>query len=92
MNTLGISSLDFAGFVKSPITEPEEYEDPETGLKSIIEVPVEGEYTYSLRYEEFIPMLIKMIQIQHDKIKALENENLRMSERVARIEEYLELV
>ena len=53
---------------------------------------IEGEYIYSLRYEEFLPMLIKMIQIQHDKIKALENENLQLSERVARIEEYLELV
>jgi len=92
MNTLGISSLDFAGFVKSPKMEEEEYEDPETGESQTRRILIEGEYTYSLRYEEFIPMLIKMIQLQHSRIKVLENENLQLSERVARIEEYLELV
>lgn len=92
MNTLGISSLDFAGFVKSPKMEEEEYEDPETGESQTRRILIEGEYTYSLRYEEFIPMLIKMIQLQHSRIKVLENENLQLSERMSRIEEYLELV
>ena len=92
MENLGISSLDFAGFIKSPKTEEIEEEDPETGEMTKTCREIEGEYIYSLRYEEFLPMLIKMIQIQHDKIKALENENLQLSERLARIEEYLELV
>lgn len=92
MENLGISSLDFAGFIKSPKTEEIEEEDPETGEMTKTCREIEGEYIYSLRYEEFLPMLIKMIQIQHDKIKALENENLRLSERMSRIEEYLELV
>jgi len=32
----------------------------------------EGEYIYGLRYTEFIPMLIKMVQDQQRKINALE--------------------
>ncbi len=92
MESLGISSLDFAGFIKSPKTEEIEEENPETGEMTKTYKEIEGEYIYSLRYEEFIPMLIKMIQIQHDKIKALEEENLQLSERMVRIEDYLELV
>ena len=92
MENLGISSLDFAGFIKSPKTEEIEEEDPETGEMTKTCREIEGEYIYSLRYEEFLPMLIKMIQIQHDKIKALEEENLQLSERMVRIEDYLELV
>ena len=32
----------------------------------------EGEYIYGLRYTEFIPMLIKMVQDQQRKIDVLE--------------------
>lgn len=45
--SLGISSNDFAAFVKSPVN------DEETG---------EVGYRYSLRYEEFIPLLIYEVQ------------------------------
>ena len=71
MNTLNMDSYDFAGFIKSPkkITK---YED-ENGkkLKKPIEEVVEGEYDYSLRYDEFIAPLIKVVQEQQKEIEKL---------------------
>ena len=81
---LGMTSMDFAGFIKSPKTEdyyedvPETITDEETGegktvtrkeLKTRI---VEGEYIYSLRYDEFIAPLICMVQRQQRQIEDLE--------------------
>lgn len=62
LKDLGMSSEDFAGFVKTPkeITE-------EDGTKKI----VDGEYTYALRYDEFIAPMLKMIQIQQKEIEEL---------------------
>ncbi len=71
MNALNMDSKDFAGFIKSPkkITK---YED-ENGnkLKKPIEEVVEGEYDYSLRYDEFIAPLIKVVQEQQKEIERL---------------------
>lgn len=85
LESLGMSSLDFAGFIKSPKTE--EYienvidENGEVILKPdgtpVTEIKtkeVEGEYIYSLRYEEFISPLIKFVQIQNERIDKLEND------------------
>lgn len=85
LESLGMSSLDFAGFIKSPKTE--EYienaidENGEVILKpdgtpvtKIKTKKVEGEYIYSLRYEEFISPLIKFVQIQNERIDKLEND------------------
>lgn len=81
---LGMTSMDFAGFIKSPKTEdyyedvPETVTNEETGeektvtrkeLKTRI---VEGEYIYSLRYDEFIAPLICMVQRQQRQIEDLE--------------------
>lgn len=85
LESLGMSSLDFAGFIKSPKTE--EYienvidENGEVILKpdgtpatKIKTKEVEGEYIYALRYEEFISPLIKFVQIQNERIDKLEND------------------
>lgn len=85
LESLGMSSLDFAGFIKSPKTE--EYienaidENGEVILKpdgtpvtKIKTKEVKGEYIYSLRYEEFISPLIKFVQIQNERIDKLEND------------------
>lgn len=73
---LGMTSMDFAGFIKSPKTEdyyedvPETVTDEETGeektvtRKELKTRTVEGEYIYSLRYDEFIAPLICMVQKQ----------------------------
>lgn len=81
---LGMTSMDFAGFIKTPKTEdyyedvPETVTDEETGeektvtRKELKTRTVEGEYIYSLRYDEFIAPLICMVQKQQKQIENLE--------------------
>lgn len=66
LNQLNIPTKDFAGFIKSPKTN--------TNYDTMEETIIEGEYNYGLRYEEFIAPLIKLVQIQENRIKKLENE------------------
>ncbi len=77
MNTLNMDSKDFAGFIKSP-KKVVKYED-ENGkkLKQPIEEIIEGEYDYSLRYDEFIAPLIKVVQEQQ---KAIENQQQQITQ------------
>ncbi len=100
MAELGMTSMDFAGFIKSSRVEYEEIEE-ETGAvggngssaqrkrKRRKERIVEGEYDYSLRYDEFIAPIIRMVQIQQDEINGLKRENDGLKERLGRIEEAL---
>lgn len=81
---IGMSDLDFAGFIKTPKTEdyyedvPETVTDEETGeektvtRKELKTRTVEGEYVYALRYSEFIAPLICMVQKQQKQIENLE--------------------
>ena len=81
---IGMSDLDFAGFIKPPKTEdyyedvPETVTDEETGeektvtRKELKTRTVEGEYVYALRYSEFIAPLICMVQKQQKQIENLE--------------------
>ena len=76
--------MDFAGFIKPPKTEdyyedvPETVTDEETGEEKTVtrkELKTrtgEGEYIYSLRYDEFIAPLICMVQKQQKQIENLE--------------------
>lgn len=73
MGSLGMSSLDFAGFIKSPKVEQIVTTD-EKGRETTEEHIVEGEYEYSLRYDEFVAPMIKMIQLQQKKIEELEKK------------------
>lgn len=59
----GLSSFDFAGFCKDPKTKIIIDDD---GTER--EVVVEGEYVYSLRYEEFIALNTHMIQKIYPRI------------------------
>lgn len=70
---IGMTSLDFAGFIKSPKMHIEEEECDEKGkiTKERVEEVIEGEYDYSLRYDEFIAPIIKVIQTQHEEIETL---------------------
>lgn len=58
---LGIENQDFAGLIKSPKTD-------EDGN------PIEGEYCYGLRYDEFIAPLIKMCQNLQNEVTELRAE------------------
>lgn len=90
MQDIGITSMDFAGFIKSPKEKTtdifEEYEEEEidsgTGETKVVqkkrligteteEIP--GEYIYSLRYDEFIAPLIRMVQLQQEQINELKS-------------------
>lgn len=81
---IGMSDLDFAGFIKTPKTEDyyedvsETVTDEETGeektvtRKELKTRVIEGEYVYALRYSEFIAPLICMVQKQQKQIENLE--------------------
>ena len=74
MVVAGMTDMDFAGFIKSP-----KYNNVDKEDGSVESVLVEGEFTYGLRYEEFIAPLISVVQQQSKKIKSLE-------ERLAKLE------
>ncbi len=59
MTEAGLTSLDFAGFVKSPRLG----EDGQ---------PIEGKYDYALRYAEFVPLNTWMIQQLEARLARLE--------------------
>lgn len=61
LSTLGMSTQDFAGFIKSP----------RTNKKGDI---YEGEYIYGLRYNEILPLCIRRIQQLEKRIKTMEDK------------------
>ncbi len=63
MESAGLSDMDFAGLVKSPV-----YGESADGGTS----PEITGYSYGLRYDEFIPVLICAAQAQQARIEALE--------------------
>ena len=82
---IGMTSLDFAGFIKSPkiqrITEDENGKE----LQKPIEKVIEGEYDYSLRYDEFIAPIIKVIQSQHEEIETLKQETQMLKQQMQQL-------
>lgn len=75
----GLSDLDFAGFCKDQkyetVSKTVEVENPETGeteLKEAYEyVPIEGEYIYSLRYEEFVALNAYVTQYLYSELSSM---------------------
>lgn len=78
MAAADLTDMDFAGFIKSPKYNKVEKEDGTT--ESVL---VEGEYTYGLRYEEFIAPIISVVQRQRKEMDDLK-------ERLAKLERRLE--
>ena len=81
MNTLGMTSNDFAGFIKSP-KKIIKYED---GLKEPIEEIIDGEYNYSLRYDEFIAPLITVVQEQQKIIENQQKEIEQIKKDISKV-------
>ena len=80
LKELGWTSLDFAGFIKSPkIKETKTVTDENGNTKKIHEY-IDGAYDYSLRYDEFIAPMNKVIQSQHEHIETLA-QKLELLER-----------
>lgn len=88
MKECGISDLDFAGFCKDQkyetVTKTVETINDETGETETKEVedfvPVEGEYIYSLRYEEFIALNTEATQRLNAKVEKLNKKIDRLIE------------
>lgn len=92
MNKLGMTPLDFAGFCKDQKMEQyTEKEINENGEEVEVEKykPIEGEYNYGLRYDEFISPMIKVIQDQENRIESLESEVKDLKEKLSKIEALL---
>lgn len=101
MIACGLSDLDFAGFCKDQKmnriehveqVEVEEF-DSEGNTETVIEerityedVPVEGEFIYSLRYEEFIGLVTQATQEALNKIDALEAWKEEVEKRLLALE------
>ena len=92
MQEVGLSDLEFAGFCKDKKrvlkkeivkTESGEEIERETGkLEDVLDEDGNPEYTYSLRYEEFIALNTRMIQ---DLMKTVEAQNKRIEALEAQI-------
>lgn len=70
MQEIGMDSKEFAGFIKSPALDNEGNE-------------IDGEYDYSLRYTEFIPLNTAMIQEQQ---KIIDEQQKTISNLIIRLE------
>lgn len=98
LDNLGMTSLDFAGFIKSPRTkEIEEVVLDEEGkpvldengnekTKVRVEI-IKGEYDYALRYEEFISPLIRFVQLQDKEISELKETIKQQQQSIDKLTE-----
>lgn len=89
MYNLGMDSKDFAGFIKSPKIIMHTTDEDGNFLESPVKEIIEGEYEYSLRYDEFIAPIIKVIQMQQAEIESLKAYKAQLEARLAKIEERL---
>lgn len=69
MTAAGLTDMDFAGFIRSP-----KYEEVVKEDGTIESREVSGEYVYSLRYGEFIPVLTSCIQQLQKQVTELQKE------------------
>ena len=72
LSTIGKQSSDFAGFIKSPVTDDDGNET--------------GEYKYGLRYNEFISPIIKAIQEQQTIIESQQSQIDALTARIEALE------
>lgn len=73
MTELGMTDMDFAGLCKDQKTKSVKKKVEIEGIEREIDVdePIEGQYTYGLRYEEFIAPLIYMVQKLQKEVEEL---------------------
>ena len=87
MAELGMTALDFGGFCKDQKTVP--YKRMEGECEITDDMPVEGEYRYGLRYEEFMAPAIKTIQLQQEELNELRTELDELKNELAQIKAML---
>ena len=82
VNGFGIDNKDFAALIKSQKTVRKVEKRPigkddngETKyIEEYVDEPVEGEYVYGLRYDEFTAILVKMCQMLQEEVDELKSE------------------
>ena len=97
MTKMGMTALDFGGFCKDQ--KMEEYEVPDILENGVVNTdpdgnpltvkrqrPIEGEYMYGLRYDEFIAPIIKTIQMRQQKLDEQEETIKLLESRIAQLE------
>ena len=68
MEEAGLTSLDFAGFIKSPVYEVEDEKGDYDTSSPIVD------YRYALRYGEFVALNTYMIQRLYERVERLEGK------------------
>ena len=94
MYEVGLTDMDFGGFCKDIAIEEIVEIDSETGEEKIIKREKTDEngkpiYNYSLRYGEFVALNTKMIQLNQQKIKNLEEEINQLKLQLSKFENSL---
>lgn len=82
MLEVGLSDLDFAGFCKDVKTEPIFDEEGEwMEERPVYDADGNPEYIYSLRYDEFIAIVTRMVQIHDDRLNDIEKRLVLLEEQ-----------
>lgn len=84
MQENNINSQDFAGLIIENLTEPEEYEEKneEGEIEKKQRLVETGETKYDLRYEEFIALLISVIQQQQRRLDEVSSKLKKMESMI----------
>ena len=85
-----MSAYDFAGFCKDIKTETYLDGEGRECTKEVLSEDGEPEYTYSLRYGEFIALNTFMIQKLYKENKNLQKESQDIKKRLLRLEKIAE--
>jgi hypothetical protein len=91
MLEVGLTDLDFGGFCKDAKMEEIEIKNEELNTIDIIKQQKTDEngepiYSYSLRYQEFVALNTKMIQLNQQRIETLEEEIKQLKLRLSKFE------
>lgn len=91
MLEVGLTDLDFGGFCKDAKMEEIEIKNEELNTIDIIKQQKTDEngepiYSYSLRYQEFIALNTKMIQLNQQRIETLEEEIKQLKLQLSKFE------
>lgn len=97
LEELGITAIDIAAFCKDkklkdiPVFSGQR-DSNGNPIYDKKQVPIPGEYTYGLRYEEFIAPIIKTEQLQQEDINSLKEEIVLLKEEIALLKQRLQIL
>ena len=86
MQECGLSDLDFAGFCKDIKCEYQKDESGKEILTPVLDKYGNKQYIYSLRYEEFIGLITKVVQLYGNRLEKLEMQMQKIIQDMAMIQ------